>query len=91
MTTVDKGWLESRPRGTVIQVITPTGQRFQLRAEGGAFRDYILHSGTPVYGLAGRVARYGAARIFCSTDLLAEWVAEGLCRIEPVPTNGGAK
>jgi len=73
--------LESMSKGTVVKVITP-GHSFQLVAEGGAFRDFVLHKGTPAYGLAGRRARYGGARLFWSADMLVRWVASGLCTIE---------
>lgn len=84
MSAVDRDWLESRPRGAVLQVSTPQGQRFQLVAEGGAFRDFVLRAGTPPRGLGGRRARFGGARVFWSADLLAAWVAEGQCTVELV-------
>lgn len=91
MSAVDKAYLQGRPRGTVIQVTTPTGQRFQLVAEGGAFRDFILHSGTAPRGLDGRRAKYGGRGLFWSADTLARWVADGLCTIELAPPAGGSK
>lgn len=91
MTLIDVDWLESRPKGTVIVVIAPTGRRFELVAEGRAHRDYILHSGTPAYRLGGRRARYGTARLFWPVDDLAARVTDGLCAIELSTQAGGAR
>ena len=91
MRAVNAEWLESRPKGTVIVVIAPTGHHFELVAEGRAHRDYILHSGTPAYRLGGRRARYGTARLFWPVDDLAAWVANGLCSIELSTQAGGAR
>lgn len=88
MTAVTKDWLASRPRGTVIRVTTPAGNRFELVAEGGTFRDFVLHSGTPAYGLGGRRSRLGGLRVFWAPDRLAAWVAERLCTVELA---GGSK
>jgi hypothetical protein len=80
---VTADFLESLPKGTVIRV-SARGHSFQLEAEAGAFRNFILQQGTPAYGFAGRRARYGGARLFWSADMLARWVADGLCTIEVV-------
>lgn len=82
MNAVDKDWLESRPKGTVIKVTHPSGHDFQLMAEAGVFRDFILHSGTPAHPLHGLLSRHGVVRRYWSPDLLADWVADGLCAIE---------
>lgn len=82
MSAVDKDTLESLPRGKVITVTDPTGHRFELKAEGGAFRDFVLHRGTAPFRLQGRRARFGGARLFWSADQLSRWVAGGLCRID---------
>lgn len=79
---VTEAYLEALPKGTVIKVIHPAGHSFQLEAEGGAFRDFVLHKGTAPYGLGGRMARFGGKRLFWSADRLARWVAIGRCRIE---------
>jgi len=73
--------LLSMPKGTVIQVITPAGS-FELAAESGAFRDWVLSSGTAPAGYSGRRARYGGMRLFWPSSMLAQWVAQGRCRIE---------
>lgn len=88
---VDRQFLESRPKGTVIQVTDLTGGRFWLEAEGGAFRDFTHHHGTATYALAGRRARYGGVRLFWSAERLAGWVAEGLCTIELASPRGDSK
>lgn len=83
MSTVNKTWLESRPKGTVIQVIDLEGHHFELVAEGGAFRDFILHKGDVPSGLEGRTSRSRRYRQFWPTERLARWVSQGLCTIEP--------
>ena len=82
MSAVTREFLESRPRGTVITVTDTSGHRFELVAEGRAFRDFILHRGTPSYRLQGRRARFGGRDLFWAADVLAGWVADGLCTIE---------
>lgn len=88
MSAAEQAWFEARPKGSVVRVTTDRGQRFDLEAEGGAFRDFILHSGAPAQGFAGRTSRQGGARVFWSCRVLARWVATGRCSIELVPAGG---
>ncbi|KAF2412523.1 hypothetical protein B1729_14520 [Microbacterium sp. B35-04] len=84
---VAKDYPTSPPKGRVIKVTDPDGNSFELIAEGRAFRDFILHRGSPSYGLQGQRSRYGGLRVLCSADRLARAVAEGLCTIELAAPN----
>jgi len=84
MSAVDEEYLETRPKGTIIRVIDTGGHHFDLVAEHGAFRDFILHKGTAPRNLEGRVSKAGRPRTFWSTAMLARWVAEGICTIKPM-------
>jgi len=79
---VAQDYFESLPKGTVIKVTDPTGHAFELIAEGRTFRDFTLHHGTASIRLQGRRTRYGGMRLFWSSAVLAQWVADGLCTIE---------
>lgn len=88
MSAMDREWFAERPKGTLLEVIPREGRAFQLVAEGGAFRDFVLHKGSPALALQGRRARFGGARLFWSGDMLARWIAQGRCSVVVVPTGG---
>lgn len=88
MSAMDGDWFAARPKGTVLKVIPREGRAFQLVAEGGAFQDFVLYEGSPAFGLEGRRARYGGARLFWSGDALSRWIAEGRCSVVVIPTGG---
>lgn len=88
MSAAEEAWFEARPKGTVLRVTPTAGQRFEVEAEGGTCRDFILHAGSPAQGFAGRTSRHGGARVFWSSSMLARWVVQGRCSVELVPAGG---